>query len=102
MTAGEGAVGATLGAGRSVATPDAPPAFVELQIEGMTCASCANRVERKLNKLENVTAEVNYATEKARVEFGPGIETQLLLDTVSKAGYSATPRHQPAAGRPRL
>ena len=68
----------------------AAPTFVELQIEGMTCASCANRVERKLNKLENVTAEVNYATEKARVEFGPGIETQLLLDTVSKAGYSAT------------
>ena len=99
MTAGEGAVGATLGAGRSVATPDAPPAFVELQIEGMTCASCANRVERKLNKLENVTAEVNYATEKARVEFGPGIETQLLLDTVSKAGYSAiVPQpHKPAS-----
>ena len=38
----------------------------------MTCASCANRIERKLNKLDGVTATVNYATEKARVEFDPG------------------------------
>ena len=61
--------------------------FVELQIEGMTCASCANRIERKLNKLDDVTAEVNYATEKARVEIADGIEPQLLLDTVEQAGY---------------
>ena len=89
MTAGEGAADAKIGVGGYVATSDAPPTFLELQIEGMTCASCANRVERKLNKVEGVTAEVNYATEKARVEVGPGVETQLLLDTVSKAGYSA-------------
>ena len=63
--------------------------FVDLQIEGMTCASCANRIERKLNKLDGVTAEVNYATEKARVEYAPGVESQLLLDTVQQAGYSA-------------
>ncbi|WP_259827029.1 heavy metal translocating P-type ATPase [Dietzia cinnamea] len=63
--------------------------FVELQIEGMTCASCANRIERKLNKLDDVTAEVNYATEKARVEIADGIEPQLLLDTVEQAGYHA-------------
>jgi Cu+-exporting ATPase len=44
---------------------------LELPIEGMTCASCANRVERKLNKLDGVTATVNYATEKARVQFDP-------------------------------
>ena len=44
---------------------------LELPITGMTCASCANRVERKLNKLEGVTATVNYATEKARVQFDP-------------------------------
>ncbi|MFN3600034.1 MAG: heavy metal translocating P-type ATPase [Dietzia sp.] len=70
--------------------------FVDLQIEGMTCASCANRIERKLNKLDGVTAEVNYATEKARVEYAPGVESQLLLDTVEQAGYSARlprPRH---------
>ena len=45
---------------------------VELPITGMTCASCANRIERKLNQLEGVTASVNYATEKARVEFEAG------------------------------
>ena len=42
---------------------------LELPITGMTCASCANRIERKLNKLDGVTATVNYATEKAKVEF---------------------------------
>ena len=42
---------------------------VELEIEGMTCASCANRIERKLNKLDGVTATVNYATEKAPGQF---------------------------------
>ena len=47
---------------------------VELPITGMTCASCANRIERKLNKLDGVTASVNYATEKARVEFDPGTQ----------------------------
>ena len=73
---------------------------VELAIGGMTCASCANRIERKLNKLDGVTAEVNYATEKARVEYAPAIEPQLLLDTVEQAGYSARlPR--PRSSRPR-
>ncbi|MFC4756610.1 heavy metal translocating P-type ATPase [Dietzia aurantiaca] len=55
----------------------------------MTCASCANRIERKLNKLDNVSAAVNYATEKARVQIAAGVEPQLLLDTVEQAGYSA-------------
>ena len=45
---------------------------VELPITGMTCASCANRIERRLNKLDGVTASVNYATEKASVEFDAG------------------------------
>ena len=44
---------------------------IELQIGGMTCASCAMRIEKKLNKLDGVTATVNYATEKASVEFDP-------------------------------
>ena len=48
--------------------------LVELQIEGMTCASCANRIERKLKKLDDVTAEVNYATEKARVRIPEGLQ----------------------------
>ncbi|MEV8221148.1 heavy metal translocating P-type ATPase [Dietzia maris] len=69
--------------------PSAGTTLVELQIEGMTCASCANRIERKLNKLDDVTAEVNYATEKARVRIPEGLLPQLLLDTVEQAGYHA-------------
>ncbi len=52
-------------------TPETP-AHVELPIGGMTCASCANRVERRLNKLDGVHASVNYATEQATVDFDPG------------------------------
>jgi Cu+-exporting ATPase len=72
---------------------------VELPITGMTCASCANRIERKLNKLDGVTATVNYATEKARVEFDPGtVATEQLLGAVEAAGYSARlPSSEPAS-----
>ncbi|MDO3396898.1 heavy metal translocating P-type ATPase [Nocardioides sp. SOB44] len=56
----------------------------------MTCASCANRIERKLNKLEGVSATVNYATEKAHVVAPASISTDLLLETVAKAGYAAS------------
>jgi Cu+-exporting ATPase len=71
---------------------------VELPITGMTCASCANRIERKLNKLDGVTASVNYATEKARVDFDPGaVAAEQLLEAVEAAGYSATlPSPEPA------
>jgi Cu+-exporting ATPase len=62
---------------------------VELEITGMTCASCANRIERKLNKLDGVTATVNYATEKAKVAFADTVTPEQLLDTVAQAGYSA-------------
>ncbi|MEV0819867.1 heavy metal translocating P-type ATPase [Nonomuraea rubra] len=62
---------------------------VELSIGGMTCASCANRIERKLNKLDGVTATVNYATEKAKVSFPEGVDPQQLIAEVEKAGYSA-------------
>ncbi|MES9540727.1 heavy metal translocating P-type ATPase [Actinomadura sp. NPDC000600] len=68
---------------------DAVSGRIELAIGGMTCASCANRIERKLNKMDGVTATVNYATEKARVEFGEGISPDELIATVEKAGYSA-------------
>src|SRR5687767_7404272 len=74
-----------------------PTSDVELAIGGMTCASCANRIERKLNKLDGVTATVNYATEKARVEAPGGIDPAVLVAQVEAAGYSAElPR--PAAG----
>jgi Cu+-exporting ATPase len=72
---------------------------VELPITGMTCASCANRIERRLNKLDGVTATVNYATEKARVEFDPGtVAPEQLLGAVESAGYrAALPSTEPAA-----
>ncbi|MEO8687716.1 MAG: heavy metal translocating P-type ATPase [Solirubrobacteraceae bacterium] len=63
---------------------------LELPITGMTCASCANRIERKLNQLDGVTATVNYATEKARVEFDPDtVAPEQFVDVVEAAGYSA-------------
>src|SRR4051794_11189511 len=62
----------------------------ELPITGMTCASCANRIERRLNTLDGVTASVNYATEKARVEFDPGaVVPEQLVEAVEAAGYQA-------------
>src|SRR5690348_546097 len=62
---------------------------VELLLTGMTCASCANRIERKLNKLEGVSATVNFATEKARVRFAPQVSTDDLVAAVEAAGYGA-------------
>jgi P-type Cu+ transporter len=80
-----------------------PPATtgVELLIGGMTCASCAARVEKKLNRLEGVTATVNYATEKAKVTYADGVTTDDLIATVEKTGYTARlprPEAGPAAG----
>ncbi|WP_405133031.1 heavy metal translocating P-type ATPase [Nocardia sp. NBC_01388] len=72
---------------------------VELVIGGMTCASCATRIEKKLNKLEGVTATVNYATEKARVDFTGGISAEALISTVEEAGYTAALPAPPAAAR---
>ncbi|HET6563215.1 MAG TPA: heavy metal translocating P-type ATPase [Marmoricola sp.] len=69
---------------------------VELVISGMTCASCANRVERKLNKLDGVTASVNYATEKAKVTYPVDLPPELLLTTVEQAGYAAALPRPPA------
>ncbi|WP_129294239.1 heavy metal translocating P-type ATPase [Streptomyces lydicus] len=71
---------------------------VELEIGGMTCASCAARVEKKLNRMEGVTATVNYATEKARVTVaqGSGVETADLIATVERTGYTAAVPEPPA------
>ncbi|GGS50511.1 heavy metal translocating P-type ATPase [Streptomyces violaceus] len=73
------------------APPDREPAVaeVELLIGGMTCASCAARVEKKLNRMDGVTATVNYATEKARVSYPAGTEVADLIATVVKTGYTA-------------
>jgi Cu+-exporting ATPase len=71
----------------------------ELAITGMTCASCANRIERKLNKVPGVVATVNYATEKAKVSYEAGVGTEDLLAVVAAAGYTATlPAPPPAPG----
>ncbi|MBF4601776.1 copper-translocating P-type ATPase [Frigoribacterium sp. VKM Ac-1396] len=85
------------------------PDAVQLDISGMTCASCANRIERKLNKLPGVEASVNYATEKAHVRVvagaadeardgGPGVpDVEALIATVAAAGYGATVPAPPAS-----
>ncbi|WP_282699885.1 heavy metal translocating P-type ATPase [Streptomyces sp. CC219B] len=62
---------------------------VELAIGGMTCASCAARIEKKLNRMEGVTATVNYATEKAKVSFGGDVSVPDLIATVEATGYTA-------------
>ncbi len=83
---------------------DQPPAAVhsiELSIGGMTCAACAARVERKLNKLAGVHASVNYATEKASVEAPAGVPVAELIAQVEHAGYRAAPiEPESAPGEP--
>ncbi|MFG2538190.1 heavy metal translocating P-type ATPase [Streptomyces sp. NPDC048511] len=79
-------------------TPTTPGAArVELAIGGMTCASCAARIEKKLNRMEGVEATVNYATEKARVAFAEDVSVDDLIATVEATGYTAQP---PAPPRP--
>lgn len=82
----------------TLTTSTQPPASgqVELVIGGMTCASCANRIEKKLNKLDGVTATVNYATEKARVDYTGDISPDELIATVEQAGYRASLPAPPA------
>ncbi|MEU8027473.1 heavy metal translocating P-type ATPase [Streptomyces sp. NPDC049099] len=70
---------------------------VELLIGGMTCASCAARVEKKLNRMEGVSATVNFATEKAKIAFGEGVRVADLIATVEKTGYTA---EEPAPPEP--
>ena len=72
---------------------------LELPLEGMTCSSCANRIERKLNKLEGVQATVNYATEKAAVRFDPAqVDPEELVGAVEAAGYRARLPHPTGEG----
>ncbi|MGQ0609028.1 MAG: cation transporter, partial [Chloroflexota bacterium] len=76
---------------------DGPLQILSLDVEGMTCASCVNRIERYLNKVEGVTgASVNLATERARVTFDPSaVGMSDLVGAVERAGYNVRP--QPAA-----
>ncbi|MEL4155173.1 heavy metal translocating P-type ATPase [Corynebacterium bovis] len=76
-------------------------ATIDLDITGMTCASCANRIERKLNKIDGVSASVNYATEKAHVDSGDVPVTAAdVIATVEKLGYGATVPAPPRAAAP--
>lgn len=72
-------------------------ARIDLNVGGMTCASCANRVEKKLNRMPGVEASVNYATEKATIFAEDGIAVADLIATVEKTGYSAQVPEQPTS-----
>jgi Cu+-exporting ATPase len=83
-----------------VTLPQAP-GRTELAITGMTCAACANRIERRLNRLEGVHATVNYATERATVEHDPDrTPTAELVAAVEAAGYAAALPERPTTDDP--
>jgi Cu+-exporting ATPase len=86
----------------AAAGPTTGGGTVELSIGGMTCASCAARIEKKLNRMDGVTATVNYATEKAKVSYVDGVTPQQLVATVETAGYTAVlpPPPSEAQGSP--
>ncbi|MGB3440628.1 MAG: heavy metal translocating P-type ATPase [Actinophytocola sp.] len=69
---------------------------VELVIGGMTCASCAARVENHLNEIDGVEATVNYATEKAKVSHSPSVQVADIVAAIEEIGYTATPPARPA------
>jgi Cu+-exporting ATPase len=78
---------------------DTTPQRLELPVEGMTCASCANRIERRLNRLDGVEATVNYATERAAVRFDPArVSADDVVGAVEAAGYRARLPAAPAPG----
>src|SRR5947207_2819819 len=75
---------------------------VDLRIGGMTCATCASRIERKLNRLDGVAASVNYATETARVRYAAPVTLHDLVRTVEATGYTAAPPTVSGSPPPRL
>jgi len=77
-------------------TREAPTTSVELAIGGMTCASCAARIEKKLNKIDGVTATVNFAMESAKVIYAEHLTVDALIAAVQDAGYTASPPAPPA------
>ncbi|MET9511489.1 heavy metal translocating P-type ATPase [Streptomyces flavidovirens] len=80
--------------------PTVDTSQVELSIGGMTCASCAARIEKKLNRMDGVYATVNYATAKAKVSYVDGVAVADLIATVEKTGYTAERPAPPAAPTP--
>ena len=91
----------TAGTTRTADPPGAPgtgssPTTLDLVIGGMTCASCAARIEKRLNKMDGVSATVNYATEQAKVAVPEGVSTDDLIAQVEAAGYTARLPRPPA------
>lgn len=72
-----------------------PTRRIELSIGGTTCASCAARIEKKLNKLDGVHASVNYATEKAQVTYAESVDPAVLIATIEATGAPRRPRLHP-------
>ena len=74
---------------------------LELPVTGMTCGSCAARIERRLNKLDGVSAAVNYATERATVDYDPDrIDPAEIVAEVEATGYGAILAAEPTAENP--
>ncbi|HVN13889.1 MAG TPA: heavy metal translocating P-type ATPase [Kineosporiaceae bacterium] len=85
-----------------MSTAEIPQRIIDLQIGGMTCSSCAARVQKKLNKLPGVQAEVNFATEMAHVQAAPDVDVDQLIATVEATGYNAAlPRPAQTGPEPR-
>jgi len=81
-----------------MSTPSHPD-LVDLDVTGMTCAACAARIERRLNKLDGVTASVNYATERASVALAdPDVAVDDVVGAITSLGYGASIREEPWAG----
>jgi len=74
---------------------------VELAVEGISCASCAARIEKKLNRIDGVTATVNYATERAHVTAVADVADEALVEAVEAIGYAARLPAPASAARPR-
>ncbi len=85
----------TTRSGPSLSIPDGR-SVLELEIGGMTCASCAARIEKKLNRMPGVVASVNYATERARVTLPEGTDVAAAIATVEATGYTAALPEPPA------
>jgi heavy metal translocating P-type ATPase len=78
-----------IGSRRGAEPHAAQPRVLELVVGGMTCAACAARIERKLDRMEGVSASVSYASERATVAAAPGVTTEAIVEQIVNAGYTA-------------